>query len=140
VNVVKATCLIYSYLCFQCCLVCENLGILNFMQRSISIAVSSLGSHVRFNAQDICLIIFGIYNPYYQVTPIPVASRSNAWVCGRSIARTGGFESRRDHGSLSLVSVFVVRSLHRSFHSSRGVLPSVASVIVKPHNEGTPAH
>jgi len=84
---------------------CENLRILCFTQRSIFIAVSSLGSHLRFNAQDSCLIIFGIYNPYYQVLPIPMASRSNAWVWGSSTARTGGFESPWGHGCLSLASV-----------------------------------
>jgi hypothetical protein len=34
-----------------------------------------------------------------------VAARSKAWVCGRSLAGIGGFESRKVHGSLSLVNV-----------------------------------
>jgi hypothetical protein len=37
--------------------------------------------------------------------PIPVAARSKAWVCDRSLARIVGFESRRGHGYLSLASV-----------------------------------
>ena len=35
---------------------------------------------------------------------VPVAARSKTWVCGRSPAETG-FESRRGHGCLSVVSV-----------------------------------
>jgi hypothetical protein len=57
---------------------------------------------------------------------ISMAARSKAWVCGRSLA--GGFESRRGHECLSVVSVVccqVERSLRRSHHSCRGVLPSV---------------
>jgi hypothetical protein len=37
--------------------------------------------------------------------PIPVAALSEAWVCGRSLARDCGFESHRGHGCLSVVSV-----------------------------------
>jgi hypothetical protein len=37
--------------------------------------------------------------------PIPVAARSKAWVCGRSIAADCGFESRRGNGCLSFVGV-----------------------------------
>ena len=36
---------------------------------------------------------------------IPGAARSKAWVCGRSLAETVGFESRPAHGCLSLVNV-----------------------------------
>jgi hypothetical protein len=46
-----------------------------------------------------------------------------------------GFESRREHGCLSLVSVVCCQSsLRRADHSFRGVLPSMVclSVIVKP--------
>jgi hypothetical protein len=39
------------------------------------------------------------------VTPIPVAARSEAWVCGRSLAGTGGFESCCGHGYICLASV-----------------------------------
>jgi len=34
-----------------------------------------------------------------------VAARSKAWVCGRSLAEIVGFESRRGHGCLFVVSV-----------------------------------
>ena len=37
--------------------------------------------------------------------PIPLAVRSKAWVCCRSLAGVMGFESRRGHGRLSLMSV-----------------------------------
>jgi len=37
-------------------------------------------------------------------TPIPVAARSKAWVCGRSLCWDSGFESRLGHGCHSLVS------------------------------------
>jgi hypothetical protein len=36
---------------------------------------------------------------------ITVAARCNAWVCGRSLAGVGGFQSRRGHGCVCLVSV-----------------------------------
>jgi hypothetical protein len=36
---------------------------------------------------------------------IPVAVLSKAWVFGRSLTRIVGFESHREHGCLSLVSV-----------------------------------
>ena len=39
------------------------------------------------------------------IEPIPVASQSKAWFCGCSLDGTGGFESRREHGYLSLVNV-----------------------------------
>ena len=38
-------------------------------------------------------------------SPIPVAARSKAWVGGCSLAGIGGFESRRGHVFLSVVSV-----------------------------------
>ena len=37
--------------------------------------------------------------------PIPVAARSETWVCGRSLAGVVGFESHRGHEYLSLVFV-----------------------------------
>jgi hypothetical protein len=37
--------------------------------------------------------------------PIPVAARSKAWVCGRSLAGTVGSNSAGRYGCLSLVSV-----------------------------------
>jgi hypothetical protein len=37
--------------------------------------------------------------------PIPVAVRSKAWVCGRSLVGIAGSNPARGHGCLSLVSV-----------------------------------
>jgi hypothetical protein len=61
------------------------------------------------------------------VWPIPVAARSKAWVCGRSLAGIGGFESCRgmDFCLLCVLCVVRYRSLLRADHSSRGVLPIV---------------
>ena len=41
--------------------------------------------------------------------PVPVAERSKARVCGRSRAGIAGFESRRGHGWLYVVSVMYFR-------------------------------
>ena len=49
--------------------------------------------------------------------PIPVAAWSKAWVCGRSLVGTGGFEFLRGHGFLSLVSV--VCCAGRSYHDGQ---------------------
>jgi len=67
--------------------------------------------------------------------PIPVAA------IRQGSARAGycEFEPRRGHVSLSVVSVVCCqRSLRRTDHSPRGVLPSVMclmSVTAKPRNE-----
>ena len=37
--------------------------------------------------------------------PAPVAARSKAWVCSRSLIRLAGSKSHRWHGCLSVVSV-----------------------------------
>ena len=37
--------------------------------------------------------------------PVPVAARSKAWVCGRSLAGIVGSNQAGGHGCLSLVSV-----------------------------------
>jgi hypothetical protein len=53
---------------------------------------------------------------------MPGTVRSEAWVCGRSLAEiVGGFESRQWHQCLSLVSVVCCRqrSLSWADHSSR---------------------
>ena len=50
----------------------------------------------------------------------PMAARSKAWVCGHCCWDCG-FEFRRGHGYLSLVSVVCCQAAH----SSRGVLMSV---------------
>ena len=41
---------------------------------------------------------------------VPVAARSEAWVCGRSLADIMGSNPTRGHGYLSVVSVFCVVS------------------------------
>jgi hypothetical protein len=72
----------------------------------------------------------GIYS-----MPIRVATRSQAWVCGRSVA---GMAGSNPAGSVVVsceCCVFSGRGLLRADHSPRTVLPSVVclSVIVKPH-------
>jgi hypothetical protein len=73
----------------------------------------------------ICLPITSVLGPN------PAATRSKAWVCGRSLNGGCGFASRRTYGRLSLLSVVCGRSpLRRADHSSRGVLPSELCLIV----------
>ena len=59
-----------------------------------------------------------------------MATPSKAWVCGRSLAGIYGFESSREHGCLSLVSVvcFQVEVSASADHSSRGVFSGVVCV------------
>jgi hypothetical protein len=64
--------------------------------------------------------------------PIPVAARSKAWVCGRSLA---GIADSNPAGDMDVcllwvLCVFSYKSLRRVDHSSRGVLPSVVCVSV----------
>jgi hypothetical protein len=76
--------------------------------------------------------------------PIPVAVRSKAWVCGRSLTRimgsnpTGGM----DVCLLWVLCVVRYRSLRRAGPSSRGVLLSVVclkkNVILKPRKMRRP--
>ena len=68
--------------------------------------------------------------------PIPVAERSKAWVCGRSLVGIAG-SNPAGGMDVCLVWLFGVvreRSLRRTDPSSRGVLPNLVclSVIVKP--------
>jgi hypothetical protein len=42
------------------------------------------------------------------ITPIPVAARCKAWVYGSSLAGIAGFESSRENGCVSLMSVVCV--------------------------------
>jgi hypothetical protein len=71
----------------------------------------------------------------YVRVPIPVAARSKAWVCDRSLARILGSNPA---GGMDACLLGVLsgreRSLRRADHSTRGVLRSVVylSVIVKP--------
>jgi hypothetical protein len=69
--------------------------------------------------------------------PIPVAARSKAWVCGRSLTGIVGSNPAgvMDVCLLRVLCVARYRSLRRAGHSSRGVLPSVVClkyVIAKP--------
>jgi hypothetical protein len=63
---------------------------------------------------------------------MPVAGRSKAWVCGRSLAEIEG--SNPAGGLECLPLVLCVARQRRAYHSPRGVLPSVVclSVIAKP--------
>ena len=60
--------------------------------------------------------------------------RPKAWVCGRLLARIAGSHTAGGTDVCLLRVLFVVRSLLRADHSSRGVLPTVVclGVIVKP--------
>ena len=52
--------------------------------------------------------VIALFQKYILVAtylPVPVAARSKAWVWGRWLAGIAGFESRRGHGYLSVVSV-----------------------------------
>jgi len=42
---------------------------------------------------------------YKDILPIPVVARSKAWVYGSSLDGIVGFETRRGHGCLSVLSV-----------------------------------
>jgi hypothetical protein len=75
--------------------------------------------------------------------PIPVAARSRAWVCSRSLARIVGSNPAEGMEVCLLRGLRVgsyKRFLSWAVHSSRGVLPSVVclSVIVKPRKRGGP--
>ena len=70
---------------------------------------------------------------------IPVAARSKAWVCGRSLA---GIMGLNPAGGMDVCLLWVLcvvrqRSLRRADHSSREVLPSVVclNVIMNPDNK-----
>jgi hypothetical protein len=62
--------------------------------------------------------------------------RSNVWVCGRSLA---GITVSNPAGSMDvflfqMLCVVRKRSFSRADHSSRGVLPSMVSLNVKPQS------
>ena len=73
---------------------------------------------------------------------IPVVARSEAWVCGNSLAGVAG--SHRAWGMnvcpLWVLSVVRWRPLRRADHSSRGVVPRVVclNMISKPRKGGGP--
>jgi hypothetical protein len=68
------------------------------------------------------IVLLAIRYSYSNVgnSPIPVAARSKAWFCGRSLAGVAGSNPTGGHGSLSVVSV--VCCLRRADHTSTGVL------------------
>jgi len=81
--------------------------------------------------------------PYYvcgilQYNQVPMAERSKARVCGRSLAGIAASNPAggMDVSLLSLLCTVRQRSLRRADHSSRVVLPNVMrlSVIVNPLN------
>ena len=82
------------------------------------------------------LIFYCRTGSYVGSKPIPVATRSKAWVCSRLFAGIVGSNSAggMDVCLLWVLRVFRYRSQRPADHSSRGVLPSVVClrVIVKP--------
>ena len=64
-------------------------------------------------------------------TPIPVAARSTALVCGRSLADIAGSDPDRCMNVCLLWLPCIVRhrSMRRDDHSSRGVLPNVCACV-----------
>ena len=63
--------------------------------------------------------------------PVPVAARSKAWVCGRSIA---GVVGSKPTGDVDVCCGSCVLSLRRVDHSSRGVLLTVVRRCVWSRN------
>ena len=65
--------------------------------------------------------------------PVPVATPSNVWVCGRLIAGTAGSNPSY---LLSVLCIVRQRSLSLAEHSFRGILPTEVevclNVLVKP--------
>ena len=101
---------------------------------------TALGSHLRIPAHNLIVENHSDYwDVRYQILPVPVAARSKALGCDRSLGGITGFESRRDR-CLCLWVLCIVRwrSLRWAVRSSRGVLPSwvCLSVIVKPRQWG----
>jgi hypothetical protein len=72
------------------------------------------------------LVIKTIYVNQHILSPIPVAARSKATVCGCALARIPGSNptGRINDCLLWVLCVIRYRSLRRADHSSRGVLPS----------------
>jgi hypothetical protein len=74
--------------------------------------------------------------PLDLVTPVQVATRSKAWVCGCSLTGIVGSNPRRGHGCLLCVVRYM--SLRRANPSYGGILPNVVclSVISIPQQRG----
>ena len=72
---------------------------------------------------------------YYIFWPVPMAARSKAYVCGRSLAKIVGSNPTGGHGCLSVVSVVCCqKSRPRADHSSREVLPTMVCRCVCSRN------
>jgi hypothetical protein len=74
---------------------------------------TDLGSNLRISAHNLIVRWHLEYlDVHYQILLVPVAARSKAWACGRSICGIIGFEFRRD-GCLCLwvLCIFRWRSL-----------------------------
>jgi len=71
----------------------------------------------------------GLFTDLLYKRPIPAAARSQAWVCGSSLAGIAGPNPERgmDVCVLWVVCVVRYRSLRRDDNSSRGDLPSAVS-------------
>jgi len=82
------------------------------------------------NTHNTCAVNFQVV--LWKVS-IPVAARSNAWVCGRSLSGTVGLNPTWNTDICLLSKLYVVqveRSLRRADYSYRGVLPSVVCLSV----------
>jgi len=104
-----------------------------------TVAKTSYGKHITFHGVTKHVSLYFVKHlPHLKLSqPIPVAARSKAWVCCRSLRGTAGSNSPRGM-DVCLLWVLCVRktSLRRADHSSRGVLSTVvclsASVVLKP--------
>ena len=72
----------------------------------------------------------------YLFLPVPMTTRSKAWVCSHSSAEIVGSNPSRGKDVRLLCVLCVVRhsSLRRADHSSRGFLPSVVRDCVRSRN------
>ena len=118
-------------------------GTLEQLQESDSEILVSKNINLAFR-KHIVLYSGGGWGGQWGTLPIPVASRSNAWVCGLLLAGIVGSNTAGGIDVCLLWVLCVVRlmSLCRADHSSRGFLPSVVclSVIVNPRYWGALAH
>jgi hypothetical protein len=71
--------------------------------------------------KGLCICLFFVYLFIYG--QVPVAARSEEWVCGRSTTGIAG--SNNVLGGIRILFVVRYRSLPRADHSSRGVLLKV---------------
>jgi hypothetical protein len=85
---------------------------------------------------------FDMYLVINKCVPIPVATRSKKWVCGRSLVGIVGSYPLGGGGAGPFCLLWFVRkrSLRRADHLSRGVLSIMVclSMIVKSRHRGGP--